>query len=267
MICISLVLDDPSVGNMDAEASDPNAFKQFTLDLGTIVCALNIWAKEDSDAGEIADVRKFLYDLRVQAKVVVISMKTRNHKGHDGGVRDQTQEGSVEAFSSVNEQQDFRSGSWMPIRAASEPYALIESSSIGYHMLHRMSPSGSKNEMSKEHVSSKQGEADGKTNGNQEESMSGIGNKSNISFVNVTGSKISELDKKLVTILTEVDSSGNEVVIFDDVLIVEGCKRLELTLYGYFVGNRIIVNELRYNLRRMWNIYGFRIALMLTMVF
>nr|GEZ44505.1 cation-chloride cotransporter 1 isoform X5 [Tanacetum cinerariifolium] len=142
-------------GNKDDEASYPTAFKQFTLDLGTIVFALNIWGL-DSDAWEIiADVRKFIDDLWVQAKVVVISMKTRNHKGHDGGVRDQTQDSFVEAFSSgqnrkkkyltkmkdmgreirqiinglgkyvpVNEQQDFRSGSWMPIRVASKPYAL-----------------------------------------------------------------------------------------------------------------------------------------------
>ncbi|GKB22427.1 hypothetical protein Tco_0861828 [Tanacetum coccineum] len=45
-------------------------------------------AKEDSNAWE-------------QAKVVVISMKIRDHKGHDGGVWPQTQDGSVKAFSST----------------------------------------------------------------------------------------------------------------------------------------------------------------------
>nr|GEY70514.1 cation-chloride cotransporter 1 [Tanacetum cinerariifolium] len=49
-------------------------------------------SKEDSDAGKIkADARKFLYDPRVQAEVVVISMKTWDHKGRDGGARPETQ--------------------------------------------------------------------------------------------------------------------------------------------------------------------------------
>nr|GEV55574.1 cation-chloride cotransporter 1 [Tanacetum cinerariifolium] len=114
-------------GNKDAEASDPTTCKKFTLDLGTIVFPLIFgdWCRAVGSSGDIIpDVRKLLYDLRVQAEVVTVSIKTRNHKGHDGSVRDQTQDGNVEAFSLVNEQQEFRSGSWKPIRAASDPYAL-----------------------------------------------------------------------------------------------------------------------------------------------
>lgn len=67
-------------------------------------CKIQVFciAEEDSDAEELkADVRKFLYDLRMQAEVIVISMKTWDHKGRDGGGGPQTQDDSVEAFSSA----------------------------------------------------------------------------------------------------------------------------------------------------------------------
>ncbi|GJW75928.1 hypothetical protein Tco_0135298 [Tanacetum coccineum] len=37
----------------------------------------------------------------MQAEVVIISMRTWGHKGHDGGAGPQTQDGSVVAFNSV----------------------------------------------------------------------------------------------------------------------------------------------------------------------
>ncbi|GKD15565.1 hypothetical protein Tco_1199972 [Tanacetum coccineum] len=43
---------------------------------------------------------------------------------------------------------------------------------------------------------------------------------------------------KLNTISTEIDSNGNEVDVFDEMLVVEGSKRWEMTVYGYFVGYR-----------------------------
>ncbi|GJU62426.1 RNA-directed DNA polymerase, eukaryota, reverse transcriptase zinc-binding domain protein [Tanacetum coccineum] len=57
---------------------------------------------------------------------------------------------------------------------------------------------------------------------------------------------------------TEIDENGIEVVVFDDVMVAEGSKRWDLTMCGYFVGYRMSVNELRYNLRRMWSKYGFK---------
>ena len=41
-------------------------------------------------------------------------------------------------------------------------------------------------------------------------------------------------------------------------MIDEGCKKWELTLCGYFVGHKMSINELRYNLRRMWGRKGFK---------
>ncbi|KAL8255158.1 hypothetical protein R6Q59_033379 [Mikania micrantha] len=66
-------------------------------------CKIQVFciAEEDSDAEELkADVRKFLYDLRMQAEVIVISMKTWDHTGGDGGGSN-TQDDSVEAFSAA----------------------------------------------------------------------------------------------------------------------------------------------------------------------
>lgn len=58
-------------------------------------CKIQVFciAEEDSDAEELkADVRKFLYDLRMQAEVIVVSMKTWDHGD------DHAQDDSVEAF-------------------------------------------------------------------------------------------------------------------------------------------------------------------------
>ncbi|KAM0014946.1 putative amino acid permease/ SLC12A domain, SLC12A transporter family [Helianthus debilis subsp. tardiflorus] len=67
-------------------------------------CKIQVFciAEEDSDAEELkADVRKFLYDLRMQAEVFVISMKTWDHTGGNSGGGSNTQDDSVEAFASA----------------------------------------------------------------------------------------------------------------------------------------------------------------------
>ncbi|GKE79085.1 zinc knuckle CX2CX4HX4C containing protein, partial [Tanacetum coccineum] len=63
---------------------------------------------------------------------------------------------------------------------------------------------------------------------------------------------------RLVVIPTEMDGNGSEVVIFDEVMVAEGSKRWDKTLCGYFFGYIMLVNELRYNLRRMWSRHGFK---------
>nr|GEW01899.1 hypothetical protein [Tanacetum cinerariifolium] len=42
------------------------------------------------------------------------------------------------------------------------------------------------------------------------------------------------------------------------VLVAEGSKKWDKTLCGYFVGSSMAINELRYNLRRMWSRHGFK---------
>nr|GEW58600.1 RNA-directed DNA polymerase, eukaryota, reverse transcriptase zinc-binding domain protein [Tanacetum cinerariifolium] len=55
-----------------------------------------------------------------------------------------------------------------------------------------------------------------------------------------------------------VNSKKIEGGCFDDVMVAEGSKKWELTLCGYFVGYKMIINELRYNLRIMCGRYGFK---------
>ncbi|GJT44300.1 RNA-directed DNA polymerase, eukaryota, reverse transcriptase zinc-binding domain protein [Tanacetum coccineum] len=78
------------------------------------------------------------------------------------------------------------------------------------------------------------------------------------SFVEAISQNLMECDKALESIPTKIDENGVEVVVFDDVMVAEGSKRWELTLCGFFVGYRMSINELRYNLRRMWSKFRFK---------
>ncbi|GJS40033.1 RNA-directed DNA polymerase, eukaryota, reverse transcriptase zinc-binding domain protein [Tanacetum coccineum] len=53
-----------------------------------------------------------------------------------------------------------------------------------------------------------------------------------------------------------IKDNGDEVVIFDEVIVEEGSKKWINTLCGYFVGCNISPVELRYNIRRMWGKFG-----------
>ncbi|GJS57687.1 RNA-directed DNA polymerase, eukaryota, reverse transcriptase zinc-binding domain protein [Tanacetum coccineum] len=65
-------------------------------------------------------------------------------------------------------------------------------------------------------------------------------------------------DRNLECIPIVVDKDGIEVVVFDEVMVVEGSKKWDLTMCGFFVGLKMSFNELRYNLKRMWRKYGFK---------
>ncbi|GJY27864.1 zinc knuckle CX2CX4HX4C containing protein [Tanacetum coccineum] len=84
------------------------------------------------------------------------------------------------------------------------------------------------------------------------------GNIWNKSFTATVSKNIIKYDRNLYCIPTEIDENVIEVVVFYDVMVVEGSKKWELTLCGYFMGYKMTVNELRYNLRRMWGRYGFK---------
>ena len=61
-------------------------------------CKIQVFciAEEDADAEELkADVKKFLYDLRMQAEVIVLSMKSWDAQGGEGGSQPDE---SIEAF-------------------------------------------------------------------------------------------------------------------------------------------------------------------------
>lgn len=65
-------------------------------------CKIQVFciAEEDSDAEELkADVKKFLYDLRMQAEVIVVSMKSWDVQVESGAQQDE----SVEAFTGAQQ--------------------------------------------------------------------------------------------------------------------------------------------------------------------
>ncbi|GKA59381.1 RNA-directed DNA polymerase, eukaryota, reverse transcriptase zinc-binding domain protein [Tanacetum coccineum] len=68
--------------------------------------------------------------------------------------------------------------------------------------------------------------------------------------------KQDEVPKNLNYIPTLITDDGNEVVIFDDMLVQRGSERWNLTVYGQFVGYNMNIHELRYNVRRMWSKFG-----------
>ncbi|GJR59180.1 zinc knuckle CX2CX4HX4C containing protein, partial [Tanacetum coccineum] len=78
------------------------------------------------------------------------------------------------------------------------------------------------------------------------------------SFTDVTSSNAVKVENKLMVIPTEIDSDGNELVIFDEEMFDVDIKRWELIIYGYFVGYQMSVTELKYNMKRMWGKHGLK---------
>ncbi|GKF49887.1 hypothetical protein Tco_0143138, partial [Tanacetum coccineum] len=75
-------------------------------------------------------------------------------------------------------------------------------------------------------------------------------------YAKVIGSNNSDLDKNLFFVPTSVNDNGGQVVIFEEELVSEGCKKWQKNVCGYFVGCSLFPAEIRYNIRRMWSKYG-----------
>ncbi|GJV67683.1 zinc knuckle CX2CX4HX4C containing protein [Tanacetum coccineum] len=96
------------------------------------------------------------------------------------------------------------------------------------------------------------------TNGSVWENKNEGVNGNKKSYARATICKQDDYSRKLFVKPTKMDMNRNEFVIFDETIINEGCKKWDLTLCGYFIGHNMTVNELRYNLRRMWRRKGFK---------
>ncbi|GJZ12296.1 RNA-directed DNA polymerase, eukaryota, reverse transcriptase zinc-binding domain protein [Tanacetum coccineum] len=79
-----------------------------------------------------------------------------------------------------------------------------------------------------------------------------------VSYAGTLTTNIIADDNKLFTIPTSVNSKGDEVVLFDEELVMEGCEKWKLTVCGYFVGCKMHINVLKYNIRRMWTRFGLK---------
>ncbi|GJR37288.1 RNA-directed DNA polymerase, eukaryota, reverse transcriptase zinc-binding domain protein [Tanacetum coccineum] len=78
------------------------------------------------------------------------------------------------------------------------------------------------------------------------------------SYANKLTNGVNANDNELFFIPTVMKENGEKLVIFDEELVKEGSEKWKFTVCGYFVGYRMGVNELRYNVRRMWGRYGLK---------
>nr|GFB18130.1 hypothetical protein [Tanacetum cinerariifolium] len=79
-----------------------------------------------------------------------------------------------------------------------------------------------------------------------------------MSYASAVNKLDSVIVNKLMIIPADVDNLGNEFVIFDEELTNDGSRRWHLTLCGFFMGFKMRISELRYNVRRMWSRYGLK---------
>lgn len=83
-----------------------------------------------------------------------------------------------------------------------------------------------------------------------------VENKS--TYVNVVKGNEANIDNHLIYIAPRINEDGIETVLFDDEIVQEGCAKWQTTICGYFVGQNMGFNELRYHIRRMWGKFGFK---------
>nr|GEU67321.1 RNA-directed DNA polymerase, eukaryota, reverse transcriptase zinc-binding domain protein [Tanacetum cinerariifolium] len=81
-------------------------------------------------------------------------------------------------------------------------------------------------------------------------------NDKHASYAQSMNKGLNDDGNKLFTIPTSVNRNGKEVVLFDEELVREGCEKWKLTVCGYFVGCKMHINVLKYNIRRMWTRLG-----------
>ncbi|GKE03432.1 hypothetical protein Tco_1395450, partial [Tanacetum coccineum] len=79
------------------------------------------------------------------------------------------------------------------------------------------------------------------------------------SYVSALNKNVLDTDNKLFLVPTRMDDKGDEVVVFNEELVREGCKKWENTACGYFIRcSSVPVYEVKYNLKRMWGRHGLK---------
>ena len=76
------------------------------------------------------------------------------------------------------------------------------------------------------------------------------------SFAELVASTNDKISNKLDFVLPDIDEKGDKIVIFEEELVIEGCKKWLRTVCGYFVGSHMSLPEVKYNVRRMWGKHG-----------
>ncbi|GJX34585.1 RNA-directed DNA polymerase, eukaryota, reverse transcriptase zinc-binding domain protein [Tanacetum coccineum] len=82
------------------------------------------------------------------------------------------------------------------------------------------------------------------------------GNNDKKTYATMVSKDVKVVNNKLEFVPTVCSEEGDEFVIFDDKLVEKGSIQWKLTVCGHFVGYKMSVHELRYNIRRMWSRWG-----------
>ncbi|GJZ74268.1 RNA-directed DNA polymerase, eukaryota, reverse transcriptase zinc-binding domain protein [Tanacetum coccineum] len=113
---------------------------------------------------------------------------------------------------------------------------------------------GSMNVSGEENVVEVNGEVEGLENDRNNEIKENIKE----SYAKKVTNNLKTNDNELFSISTGLNKDGEEVVVFDEELVKERSEKWKNTVCGYFVGCRMNVNELKYNIRRMWGKHGLK---------
>ncbi|GKD32116.1 RNA-directed DNA polymerase, eukaryota, reverse transcriptase zinc-binding domain protein [Tanacetum coccineum] len=80
------------------------------------------------------------------------------------------------------------------------------------------------------------------------------------SYANSLAGGMNSNNNDLFLIPTVMNNNGEKVVIFDEELVKEVSEKWKFIVCGYLVGYKMGINELRYNIRRMWGRYGLKVS-------
>ncbi|GJX03728.1 retrovirus-related pol polyprotein from transposon TNT 1-94 [Tanacetum coccineum] len=82
------------------------------------------------------------------------------------------------------------------------------------------------------------------------------GNESKVEYAKIVNNLNEMYSNKLEFVMHDLDEEGVTIVKFEDDLVKEGCRKWVNTVCGYFVGTKMAIAEVKYNVRRMWGRFG-----------
>ncbi|GJU61156.1 RNA-directed DNA polymerase, eukaryota, reverse transcriptase zinc-binding domain protein [Tanacetum coccineum] len=86
----------------------------------------------------------------------------------------------------------------------------------------------------------------------------GEGSGIKVSYASRLSDGLNANDNELFYVPTVLNENGEKMVVFEEEMVREGSEKWRFTICGYFVGCKMGINELRYNIRRMWGRFGLK---------
>nr|GEX49574.1 ribonuclease H-like domain-containing protein [Tanacetum cinerariifolium] len=89
--------------------------------------------------------------------------------------------------------------------------------------------------------------------------INGCSTKENVeinSFATAVRNNNAVMNNKLDFIPPDLNDKGDDIAIFEEELVQEGCRKWDMNICGYFVGSQMLLAEVKYNVRRIWGKHG-----------